>query len=185
MRKTCVCCSIEKDVTEFHKKRKSYNSRCKLCRKDDNEKARIRTARNRAENPQKIRDRQSLYNKQEHIKKRRSEKQRLRRDSDPEYRIRHNLRCRITKCIKNKSQNTMSLLGCSMDVFKLHIESKFIEGMNWENYGLWHIDHIIPCCSFDLMDENQQQICFHYTNLQPLWAKDNFSKGGRILPLGE
>ena len=55
--------------------------------------------------------------------------------------------------------------------------------MSWENYGMhgWHLDHIIPCCSFNLQNEEELKKCFHYSNYQPLWAKDNLSKGGKIL----
>ena len=49
--------------------------------------------------------------------------------------------------------------------------------MNWSNYGNWHIDHIIPCNAFDLNNEFEKRACFHYTNLQPLWACDNIKKG--------
>ena len=52
------------------------------------------------------------------------------------------------------------------------------EGMSWENHGDWHVDHIRPCCSYDLTIEEEQKKCFHYTNLQPLWAEENLSKGG-------
>ncbi len=61
------------------------------------------------------------------------------------------------------------------------LAAKFTNGMAWDDYGDWHIDHILPCISFDLSDENQQKICFHYTNLQPLWATDNLKKGSKIL----
>ena len=53
--------------------------------------------------------------------------------------------------------------------------------MTWDNYGEWHIDHIKPCCGFDLTDFEQQKKCFHYTNLQPLWAKDNITKNGKFI----
>jgi hypothetical protein len=63
-----------------------------------------------------------------------------------------------------------------------HLESHFTEGMNWDNYGVygWHMDHIIPCAAFDLTKPEDQSKCFHYTNLQPLWAKDNLSKRDTI-----
>ena len=61
------------------------------------------------------------------------------------------------------------------------LEAKFKEGMTWENHGEWHIDHIKPCVSFNLLDENEQKKCFHYTNLQPLWASENLSKGCKYI----
>ena len=71
------------------------------------------------------------------------------------------------------------MLGCSIDELKGYLESKFENGMSWENYGKggWHIDPIKPCASFDLRSELNQKKCFHYTNLQPLWWEDNLSKG--------
>jgi hypothetical protein len=82
-----------------------------------------------------------------------------------------------------KTKKTLELLGCSWQEARDHIQSQFKEGMTWENHGFygWHIDHIIPCSSFDLTDLEQQKKCFHYTNLQPLWWKDNISKGSKIL----
>ncbi len=74
-------------------------------------------------------------------------------------------------------------LGCTPSELRQHIESQFIEGMTWENYGLhgWHIDHIKPCAHYDLSDIEQVKKCFHYTNLQPKWAKENWSKGARFV----
>lgn len=65
-----------------------------------------------------------------------------------------------------------------------HLQSTFQEGMNWNNYGKWEIDHIIPCSAFDLTIEENQRKCFHYSNLQALWERDNIVKGGinRKLP---
>ena len=95
-----------------------------------------------------------------------------------------NLRRRIYVAIKGicKSKHTIELLGCTINEFKIYLESKFENNMDWNNYGYygWHIDHIKPCAIFDLTDNLQQEKCFHYTNMQPLWKKDNFQKGKNI-----
>jgi hypothetical protein len=97
--------------------------------------------------------------------------------------VAHNLRNRILKVLKgrNKSKSTLKLLGCTIEFLKNHLESKFTKGMSFSNYGKWHIDHIRPCASFDLSKSSEQHKCFHYTNLQPLWAKDNREKRDKIL----
>lgn len=76
----------------------------------------------------------------------------------------------------------LELCGISLAGLREHIAKQFKPGMSWANYGFdtWHIDHIRPCASFDLRDPEQQKKCFHYTNLQPLWAKDNLHKGSRL-----
>jgi len=73
----------------------------------------------------------------------------------------------------------LELLGCSPQELKEWIENQFTEGMSWNKLGIHgiHIDHVLPCASFDLSIEENVSKCFHYTNLQPLWAKDNLSKG--------
>jgi hypothetical protein len=83
---------------------------------------------------------------------------------------------------KIKSNTFANLLGCTLEFFMSYMESKFQKGMNWENRGVygWHIDHIVPCSSFDLTKPSEQKKCFHYTNLQPLWAKDNLLKGDKL-----
>ena len=101
-----------------------------------------------------------------------------------------NLRKRISKVIKRnkKSNSTKILLGCSLEYFKNYIFLKFKQGMSWDNYGTgynnkgmqeWHIDHIRACASFNLSKSEEQRKCFHYSNLQPLWAKENWSKGAK------
>ena len=103
---------------------------------------------------------------------------------DPYFRLYTCIRTRINKVIKNntKCKKTLDLLGIpNVKFLKKYLESKFKPGMSWKKRGLIHIDHIIPCASFDLTDPKQQAICFHYTNLQPLWAKENLIKGAKLL----
>ena len=107
--------------------------------------------------------------------------------NDLNYKIKKHLRARIRSAIKSKcgekSLKSMELLNCSIEHARKHLESQFKEGMTWDNYGSygWHIDHIIPCASFDLTDPEQQKKCFNYKNLQPLWWHDNLSKGAKII----
>lgn len=113
---------------------------------------------------------------------------RVRKQTDEEFRFRCNLRSKIHRSIfgAKKSAKTTELLGCSIVELKRHLENLFKEGMSWENYGFqgWHIDHIRPCASFDLTDPEQQKLCWNYSNLQPLWAKDNWVKGDKYTQEG-
>lgn len=101
---------------------------------------------------------------------------------DPSYRLCENMRSRFYAAIKgNKKNSVKELVGCSPEELKLYLESKFQLGMNWSNQGYrgWHVDHIIPLSLFNLNDPEEVSKAFHYTNLQPLWAKDNLKKGAR------
>jgi hypothetical protein len=142
----------------------------------------------RKQNAEKIKEYRKAYHKQNRDKKRIYK--RNRHKTDINFKLRGNLRSGIRRVLKGKSKSkkTMDLIGCSADFLKKHLENQFQPGMSWNNYGnpngdhseCWHIDHILPCASFDLSDPKQQQKCFHYSNLQPLWAKDNMSKGAKI-----
>lgn len=106
--------------------------------------------------------------------------QKNRRGYDIHYKLVNNLRHRIYLALKGKtkSQNTMKILGCAMEDLKRHLESKFQNGMSWDNHGIngWHIDHIRPCASFDLSQPEEQAQCFHFSNLQPLWATTDIAR---------
>jgi hypothetical protein len=99
-------------------------------------------------------------------------------------RLRNNIHRRMLLVLKgvNKSQHTCEIIGCSIEELRRHLESQFLPGMTWENWSThgWHIDHIIPCATFDLSDPEQQKKCFNYKNLQPLWAIDNLKKGAKV-----
>jgi len=158
--KTCTKCNIPKELSEFY------------FRKDTN--------KYRKQNKHK----RDLYLKKNKIKIRKRNRLYLvsYRKNNLNARITNNLSTRVRIAIKgqSKSKSTMVLLGCSIEFLKKYLQDQFKEGMSWDNHGLygWHIDHIKPCCKFDLTKESEQKLCFHYTNLQPLLAKENLSKGG-------
>jgi len=162
--------------------------------------------RSRAKNPKRIIYYQKQYyqtNKNKikiyHEKWRKINKNKLRiywnsyrknrKINDLEFKILCNLQCRLWFALKAKKVHklfkTMALVGCTIPELKAHLQSKFLNRMSWQNYGDWHIDHIKPCASFDLSIPQKQQECFHFSNLQPLWATteiarsygDNFSIG--------
>jgi hypothetical protein len=113
--------------------------------------------------------------------------------TNPIYNLTQRLRSRMRIAFRRSGTErtrrsmTRDLLGCSFDSFKTYIESLFKTGMNWENHGVyvsggpatWHVDHIIPCVAFDFTKEEDMRKCFHYTNMQPMWALDNFRKSSR------
>ncbi len=109
---------------------------------------------------------------------------RERRKIDKHYRILNILRVRINQALNNKykkSKKTTDLIGISVEGLIKHIESTFKPGMSWEKRHLIHIDHIRPCSSFDLSKPEEQAKCFHYTNLQALWAHENLSKSDKFV----
>lgn len=105
---------------------------------------------------------------------------------DPEYKLRQRLRSRLTSSLKKygkvpfKERNIHLLIGCSLAELRLHLEGLFKDDMTWENHGkLWHIDHKKPCSLFNLIDIEEQRKCFHFSNLQPLYAIENLKKNAK------
>lgn len=105
------------------------------------------------------------------------------RATNPVFVIKKSLRTRVWHALRDqnavKYKSTLDLLGCTPEFLWEHLEKQFTSGMTRENYGKWHVDHIKPCSKFDLTKEEEQKKCFHYTNLQPLWAFDNISKSDK------
>ena len=201
--KECSRCHNIKSLDEFHKSSRSkdgHKELCKSCKKEDHhthyilnkdsyiENNKLWTKRNRC----KMRSYYRKYNKTQNRKKyitsyriknrlRRTIYQRRLMHTNISYRIATYLRHRLGSAIKSqncqKINKTLILLGCSVKYFRAYLESKFSDGMTWDNYGKWHIDHIKPCATFDLSIPSEQCACFHYTNMQPLWSMDNYRKG--------
>jgi hypothetical protein len=144
---------IQQKKKHYLKNKKHYNQKCKQWR----------------------------LNNKKHIREYYHKYEKERFKIDPNYKLIKYTRNRIKSVLKGiyKSKSTIKLLGCSIEECWQHLESKFQPGMTRENHGLWHVDHIRPCISFNLTDPEQQAICFHYTNLQPLWAEDNLKKGAK------
>lgn len=105
-------------------------------------------------------------------------------NENPSFRIAVDIRGSIRRAITGLPVSKAKLIriGCSVEELRKHIESKFTKGMTWNNYGYrgWHIDHIVSCKNFDLTKRKQQLKCSHYSNLQPLWMRDNMSKNHRL-----
>jgi hypothetical protein len=103
----------------------------------------------------------------------------------PENKLKGNISRGIWGCLRGKQKSTKSIkyLGCFIEELWIHLEKSFEEGMTRENYGEWHVDHIKPLASFDFTKEDSEEqlmIAWNYKNLQPLWAKDNLSKGRTV-----
>lgn len=125
------------------------------------------------------------YCSTEHFKKQNRNAQKRMKAQNFNFRLAANLRVRLCVALREgwKAGSAISDLGCSLETFRSYIESKFQFGMTWENWSLtgWHIDHIRPLASFDLTNRDQFLQAAHYTNMQPLWATDNISKGKNLV----
>ncbi len=160
--KKCTKCGEIKPLKDFFRNndgKSGAHSRCKVCHTEQIKKWK--------------------HDNRERCRKTQNKRRNFRTANDPIFKLKKNLRKRVHATIRKgyKSSHTMELIGCPVEDLKSYLQSKFQEGMSWENYGEWHIDHIRPCASFNLTDPAQQKECFHFSNLQPLWAEENMRKG--------
>lgn len=194
----CIKCNLDLSLDNFRIRSDTgkYLNTCKSCcsifqakyREEHREKVRATSKAWREQNLERAREsfRRWRRNNLEYARQKEKEQKLKECKNNPLFRIRKALARRIQHAIRDnqKSARTLELLGCSLAQFKAHIESQFQNGMSWENYGQWHIDHIKPCVSFDLSNPLEQKTCFRYSNLQPLWAKDNLKKGAKMPNIG-
>ena len=207
--KVCRHCEREKDESDFPPQRRVCRDCNRIRNNDysrrrnakDRETVNARNAKWVAENLKQRKQQQKRY-REENAERLQESAERCRRAkpvqyreaartraatrraTDLDFRLKDVLRKRVRNALLGtaKAETTMGLLGCSMDELRSHLEANFKKGMCWENHGIhgWHIDHKIPCSAFDLTDPEQQRKCFHFTNLQPLWAGDNWRKGNKM-----
>lgn len=178
--KYCPKCEKTKDKKDFYKnssKADGLQSYCKICQAAN---SRDWEKRNRKQYLKNNR----IYNKLNSHKNIQRSAQYItnRRKTDPHFKFKHNLSCKIRKVIKGKKyKSTEKLLGCTVEEFRKYIERQFTDKMSWDNYGTyWHLDHIVPCSYYDLSKPHHQEECFFYTNYQPLEAKRNLRKSNRL-----
>ena len=182
--KKCNKCHELKSFDQFHKNKvfkDGYAHYCKLCRSiysKTNSRVKEYDKEYRSKNKDKLQtSKKDHYNKNKQeillkkkkwyqdTKSERNKYYRNRRQNNINVKIKDNCCRRINSALKcKKSNSTLDLVGCSIQDLKIYLENKFQDGMSWNNYGEWHIDHISPCANFDLTDIEQQKICFHYTN---------------------
>ena len=200
--KTCKKCLVEKPIVDFNKRSDSKDGlshECRYCSKlrgknyykinedklkkyqenfylKNSEHIKNRVKSYREENIEKIRDydRKRRENRKDYL----NVYFKKRRENDVLFRLSSYLRNRTRKFLSNRSKPTKEIIGIELGELRLYLESLFCEGMSWDNYGTWHIDHIIPLSSAKSEDE-LLKLC-HYTNLQPLFAKDNIIKSNKI-----
>lgn len=123
----------------------------------------------------------SYYKNKEKYKARRMAYHRNKLKTNIPYALKNSLRIRLSQMLREKTKNgsAVNLLGCSGEELMVYLESRFQEGMSWSNRTKWHIDHIIPLSRFDLENPLELAKACHFTNLQPLWAKDNLIKSNK------
>ena len=200
MIKNCNCCKVDKDVLDFYKLKNrgnglsGYSANCIPCQKLKNNKHQKEYREKdenkeyvknwRQDNKEDIKLKKSIYykNNKEKIIEKVGLYQKERMKTDSLYKLTRGIRSLILVSFKNqfteKSKRTQEILGCTYEEFKIYLESKFDENMNWENQGsYWHMDHIKPISLATSKDEVYK--LNHYTNFQPLYSLDNLSKGNK------
>jgi hypothetical protein len=192
LRSNCIECGNEYKLSNENKikeQNKKYNKKRKEQKKEwaTNNKDKVNESRKNwlIHNKEQRSDYLKNYNKKYYDENKivrleySKQKQKEYRKTNPLYRVKSNLRRRINRYLKSKSESTESILGISYSEFMIYIQNKFTEGMTLDKLGKdIHIDHIIPLSSAKT-EEEIYQLC-HYTNLQPLWAKDNLAKSNKL-----
>jgi len=204
----CRPCVKINDAIKYQRNAYAIKERSKKWARNHKEIVNERARKNYEKNPEEIKKRSRDYNfnnkekistnkkryyfeNKETIIKKQIKYNAARLKTDLNFKIKITLSTRIRSALKNanatKKNRTIEYLGISIPEFRKHMEKQFYinpktnEMMSWENIGKWHIDHIIPCASYDLTDIKAQKKCFHYTNLRPLWAEENLKKGAKFI----
>jgi hypothetical protein len=177
----CKQCSIDKKNKYINNNKEKVLLSYKIYRENNKERILKTKKENYYKNIDKIKIYRKKYNKENREYFNNWEKNKA--ETDILFRLSRNMRSRLRSFLKSekiiKKTKTMDIVGCDSHFLKEYLEQKFQQGMSWDNYGVWHIDHIIPLSSAN-SEEEIYKLC-HYTNLQPLWGIDNIKKSNKIL----
>lgn len=182
VKQKCFSCGNTKQADEFDKNKRTTTGlvfNCKKCRKIKSQRYYEKNCKNVK---QKANDYYHKNKNTEKLRQNRRSYQKRKMKEDPLFILQRRLRNRLYYALKKKfwkkDTHFSRYIDCTLEFLKTHIESLFIDGMSWENQGKWHIDHRIPLSSAKTLEE-MHKLC-HYSNLQPLWAYDNLSKGAKV-----
>lgn len=143
----------------------------------------------RAKNRDHVNATASLYREANREKVRKATRRHDRkRRSTPRGRLENAISAGLSASLARRSKagrSWQTLVGYSLDDLVVHLEQKFLPGMNWENYGDWHVDHVIPKSAFNYSSPEHADFrrCWALSNLQPLWAEQNIKKRDAV-PIG-
>lgn len=177
----------EKVKNRYTNYRKNHPEKAKQYRERKKEDHKEYAKNYRLKNKEKLSEKAKEYNRINKGKRREQNRiyQKKRRSENTLIKLMTNIRARVFEYLKykkiSKRNTTLNIVGCSRQELKVHLEKQFKHGMTWENHNFygWHIDHIIPLSS--AKDEEELYKLFYYTNLQPLWAEENYKKGNKII----
>lgn len=182
----CKSCKIEYSRRYRERNLEACRKRERQYARDNREQKNEAVNRFKERNPEKCKEYQDRYLSKPDVKEKRKEwarhYMRKKRESCHLQKLRLVCRSRIHIALGRKgyrkTSKTFETIGCTPDFLAEHLEAQFEQGMSWDNYGEWHIDHIIPISKGKTKDEILR--LSHYTNLQPMWAEENWSKGCRV-----
>lgn len=188
LNRQCKACWSAYRKAKYPQVKEYYADKCKRWREQNNQYNKDRNKQWMQDNKERRKAYKRKYRSENRDAINAYKRKQLARDmKNPIYRLEQSLRRKLRKCVKkvvigSYTKASVELLGCDLEFFKQYLEEQFTTGMTWDSYGPkgWHMDHIIPVCSFDLSNPDEVARCFRYTNIQPLWAEDNAAKGSKI-----
>jgi len=194
VRPQCRTCRSQQEMARRNQNREEWLSKQAVWRENNKDKIKQYHEAKKEENLQRFKEyrdknkeriqesKKAYYSKAEN-KAKRNDKDKQRKRVDDEFRVMCNIRTRVHNVLKqNKTCKTDKLLCCNKEQLKTWLTYQLHDDLDWSNYGtLWHIDHVIPLAFFNLLDQKEQLLAFHWSNLRPLNAVANIDKSDKII----